>query len=112
MSCELDFVEKHLEELSYELRRKFEFCSPILTVQKTAKMFIYRKKYLKKRRMAKLLMWSLNRWNLRGHLHHFRKHMGLTASLLNLIGKVRLIQRLFREQKRRKELLLVLARRG
>jgi hypothetical protein len=71
-------IEQHIELQLYDLRRKFEYCSPILTIQKTAKMFIYRKKFLRKRRMIKLLNWSLNRWNLRGHFLHLMKGLGLT----------------------------------
>ena len=41
-------IEKHLAMQTYALRRKFEWCSPILTIQKTAKMKIYRRKYLRK----------------------------------------------------------------
>ena len=61
-------IEQHLELQLYDLRRKFEYSSPILTIQKTAKMFLMRKKYLKKQRLIKLLTWTLNRWYMRSIL--------------------------------------------
>lgn len=68
MTNEWAGIEQHLELQLYDLRRKFEYSSPILTIQKTAKMFLMRKKYLKKQRLIKLLTWTLNRWYLRSIL--------------------------------------------
>ena len=48
--------------MTYSLRRKFERCSPVLAIQKTIKMFVWRKKYFKKKKMTALLVWALNRW--------------------------------------------------
>lgn len=62
--------------------------------------------------MTKLLVWSLNRWNKRSHLYTFRSKLGLTASLLKLIGIIRMIQRQFRAWRRRKALCLFMATRG
>ena len=75
-------IEKHLAMQTYALRRKFEWCSPILTIQKTAKMKIYRRKYLRKQRMTKILVWALNRWNKRGHIEYLLKCMKLDRELL------------------------------
>ena len=68
MTNEWTGIEQHLELQLYDLRRKFEYSSPILTIQKTAKMFLMRKKYLKKQRLIKLLTWTLNRWYMRSIL--------------------------------------------
>ena len=68
MTNEWAGIEQHLELQLYDLRRKFEYSSPILTIQKTAKMFLMRKKYLKKQRLIKLLTWTLNRWYMRSIL--------------------------------------------
>lgn len=73
MTTDMAGIVQHLESQLYDLRRKFEWCSPILTIQKTAKRCIYRKRFLKKKIMTKLLVWSLNRWNLRLNLERFMK---------------------------------------
>ena len=68
MTNEWTGIEQHLELQLYDLRRKFEYSSPILTIQKTVKMFLMRKKYLKKQRLIKLLTWTLSRWYMRSIL--------------------------------------------
>ena len=68
MTNEWAGIEQHLELQLYDLRRKFEYSSPILTIQKTVKMFLMRKKYLKKQRLIKLLTWTLSRWYMRSIL--------------------------------------------
>ena len=70
MTNEWTGIEQHLELQLYDLRRKFEYSSPILTIQKTVKMFLMRKKYLKKQRLIKLLTWTLSRWYMRSILLH------------------------------------------
>ena len=82
-------VEQQIKQEHYLLRRKFENCSPILTVQKTIKMFLARQRYLRKRRYVKLLYWCLNRWNLRQKLEKIIKNMDLTRASLDLHGKAR-----------------------
>ena len=77
--------------MTYSLRRKFERCSPVLAIQKTIKMFVWRKKYFKKKKMTALLVWALNRWQLRGHIEFILKKMGLSREFLFMIGRIRYI---------------------
>ena len=60
------------------LRRKFEWCSPILTIQKTARMFLARKRYLRIRRQMKVMYWALRRMQLRIWLMKLISRQGLT----------------------------------
>lgn len=78
------------------MRRKFEYSSPVVTIQKTGRMYIKRRLYLRKRALTRLLVWSLNRWYFRGHLEHMMSRMKLTREMLFQIGKVRLIQKHYR----------------
>ena len=82
--------------MTYSLRRKFERCSPVLAIQKTIKMFVSRKKYFKKKKMTALLVWALNRWQLRGHIEFILKKMGLSREFLFMIGRIRYIQHSWR----------------
>ena len=66
----------------YDLRRKFEYCSPILTIQKTVKRWIYRKRYLKKRKLTALCVWGLNRWHKRYWLERMMSGLKLNRELL------------------------------
>ena len=54
--------------------------------------------------MTILLVWALNRWNLRSIVLRFLTGEKLTRDLLRDIGKIRLIQRQWRAYWRRKEL--------
>ena len=54
--------------------------------------------------MTILLVWALNRWNLRSIINRFLTGEKLTRNLLRDIGKIRLIQRRWRAYYRRKEL--------
>ena len=91
------YIEQQLEKEHYALRRKFEYCSPILTIQKTMKMVLARIAMKRKLRYVKLLYWSLNRWRIRKKLERFIMKMGLTRDKLFKIGKARLIQREYRK---------------
>lgn len=84
-------INQHLNRETYDLRRRFEYCSPILTIQKTVKMFLARKKYLRKRRATKIVAWAVKRWELRSRLEQFMKRLGLTRAWLFNIGRVRKI---------------------
>jgi hypothetical protein len=55
-------IINHLYQEHYALRRKFEWCSPGLTIAKTIKMFLQRRRYKRKCRMMKLLYFMLGRW--------------------------------------------------
>jgi len=112
MTSERVGIEKHLELQLYELRRKFEYSSPILTIQKTAKMFLKRKIYLKKQRLIRLLTWTLNRWYMRSIMLKMLSGLGLNKSLLYMIGKIRFIQKHYRIFKLRKEVSKRIAIRG
>lgn len=97
-------IKRHFEWEHYLIRRKFEWCSPILTVQKTARMYLARKRYKTIRRQTHILYWALNRMRLRTLLLKFMKKLGLTPQMLKFIGKVRVIQKGWREYRRRKVL--------
>ena len=90
-------INQHLKAQIYDLRRKFEYCSPILTIQKTVRRFIYRKRYLRKRKMIVLFTWGINRWHYRYWVERMLKNMDLTRELLYQLGRVRFIQKEFRK---------------
>ena len=75
-------IEKHLKLQLYDLRRRFEYCSPILTMQKICKRFLVRKRYLKKQRLTRLLVWSLNRWYKRSIIADLLRGTNLSRDLL------------------------------
>ena len=84
-------ILEHLKKQNYDIRRKFEYCSPIVTMQKTIKAYLMKKKYAKKKKLTTLLVWGLNRWNMRRHMEALKRGLGLTPSLLHVIGTVRRI---------------------
>jgi len=73
------------------LRKKFEYCSPILTIQKNLKMFMQRGKYNSKKRHISIMYWALRRYQLRLMLNKLIEKEGLDRDQLRLIGKVRVI---------------------
>ena len=73
------------------MRRRFEYCSPILTIQKTVKMFMARKRFKYKKRMIRVMAWGLKRWALRFQVDCWIERIGLTREKLHRIGRVRLI---------------------
>ena len=75
----------------YDLRRKFEYCSPILTIQKTVKRWIYRKRYIRKRKLTALLAWGINRWHYRFWIEKYLKGCNLTREELYRIGRIRFV---------------------
>lgn len=94
-------INQHLKAQIYDLRRKFEYCSPILTIQKTVRRFIYRKRYLRKRKMIVLFTWGVNRWYYRYWVERMLKNMDLTRELLYQLGRVRFIQKEFRKLRKK-----------
>ena len=91
---------------AYALRRKFEFCSPVLTIQKTIRMFIARKSYIYKRSMIRIMAWALKRWALRHEVETWVEKIGLSRQWLHNIGRVRFIQRTWRKLSRKWHLKL------
>lgn len=97
ISTDSSHIHRHLDREFYDLRRRFEYCSPILTQQKMIRMFLTRKKYKAKRKMIKIMAWAIKRWTLRSHLEAYIAGIGLTRLQLYSIGRVRLIQRSWRD---------------
>jgi len=54
-------IEAALKREVYELRRAFERTSPILSIQKTIRMYVTRKLYHLKRAHVKILYWAFRR---------------------------------------------------
>lgn len=89
-----DLIRNAIYDEHYALRRKFEWCSPGLTIVKTVKMFLTRKKYKRKRRMMKLLYFMLGRWFKRVLLLRMKLSLGLRDNLrLRRLGKIRYVQK-------------------
>lgn len=65
-------------------------------------MYLARKRYKTIRRQTQILYWALNRMRLRSLLLKFMKKLGLTPQMLKFIGKVRVIQKGWREYRRRR----------
>lgn len=86
----------------YQLRRAHERTSPILTIQKTWRGYWTRKRYLRKRRLVKILYWALNRYYKRIRWLKFiaynkKKGRITTRKDIKEGGAARLIQRTYRK---------------
>ena len=94
----------------YALRRKFEWCSPALTITKNVRMHVTRKRYKRKLRIMKLLYFMLNRWRKRFLMIKIRKKLGLgDLDMLKKIGAKRRIWSAFLDYKRCKRIKLFVA---
>lgn len=61
VSTEPTLISQALQREHYALRRKFESCSPIVTIQKNIRMWLAMRAYKRKRIHVKILYWGLRR---------------------------------------------------
>lgn len=96
----------------YALRRKFEWCSPALTITKNVRMYVTKKRYQRKRRVMKILYFMMNRWRKRVQLIKLRTKLGFgpkELDTLRRIGAKRRIWNAWLEYKRCKRIKLFVA---
>ena len=74
-------------------------------------MFLQRKRYKRIVLQMRILYWALRRMRLRVKMLEFINKLELTPQMLFMIGKVRLIQKRYREYVRRKTLKIQTAER-
>lgn len=97
----MQIIRKHLDQEHYALRRKFEKCNPALTITKTVKMFLVRKRIKRKIRQIRILYFMLRRWRKRLCFRKFMVKLGLTDRVfLRRTGMARFIQKWWREKMR------------
>ena len=84
-------ITRQLQEEHYMLRRRFEYCSPILTIQKTVKAWLVRKRYRSKLILLPKLFNNLFTWYKRYNLVRMMRGLNLTPERLYKIGKVRFL---------------------
>ena len=70
-------IKNALDLEHYTLNRKFEWCSPALTITKTVRSFLVRKFIKRRQRVVKLLFVMLRKWRLRFVFHKFMRKIGL-----------------------------------
>ena len=96
-SLESHNIGKALVQENYDLRRKSENHSPVLTIQKTARMHLQRRKFKTLKRHVKLMYWALRRWHTRLMFfkciaYHKKKRKVTTREELKRCGAARKIQ--------------------
>ena len=106
-SLESHNIGKALAQESYDLRRKCENHSPVLTIQKTLRMHLQKRKFKTLKRHVKIMFWVLRRWHKRLRFfkciaYHKKKRRVTTREELRICGAARKIQKEWRAYKRRK----------
>jgi hypothetical protein len=104
-------MERALKQETYALRRRFEYASPIITIQKTVKGWLGRRLYKAKIGSMPILVNALTRWYTRKKLHDLVTGMGLTRAELYKIGRVRFLQRICRAVNHRERVSAMFKRR-
>jgi hypothetical protein len=96
LSLDKSSITYQLQEEHYLLRRRFEYCSPILTIQKSVKAWLVARRYRAKLKLLPKLLTHLFTWYKRYNLVRMMRGLNLTPERLFKIGKVRFLQRLFK----------------
>mgnify|MGYP006907020171 CR=1 FL=1 len=75
MNHDADIIERIIYEEHYALRRRYEYCSPVVTIQKNVRMLVHMKLYWRKKVQLKILFWAANRYYKRYNFLHILKKM-------------------------------------